>query len=165
MSSYSVGTYLLTLSHQQNTNSAIMSHSKPLQFLRFATVGYLVHNGVGTHQCASCMLQRLSHHPASHATTTLIAEARTHRQAASQDQHKHNADSTGPTVPIYRTACFIYCLTGTQLLLVALSMERFKSYTSLADSSEAHLPAVWKTRPAFHLYCCSHGPGPPVLKC
>jgi hypothetical protein len=121
MSSYSVGTYLLTLSHQQNTNSAIMSHSKPLQFLRFATVGYLVHNGVGTHQCASCMLQRLSHHPASHATTTLIAEARTHRQAASQDQHKHNADSTGPTVPIYRTACFIYCLTGTQLLLVVLS--------------------------------------------
>jgi RsiW-degrading membrane proteinase PrsW (M82 family) len=97
-----------------------MSHSTPLHFQRFATVGYLVHNGVGTHQCASCMLQRLSHQPASHATITLIAEARTRQQAASQDQHKHDADSTGSTVPTHRTACFIYCLTGTQLLLVVL---------------------------------------------
>jgi hypothetical protein len=49
-------------------NSATMSHFKPLHTLRYAMVGYLAQLGVGTHLRASCMLQRLSHHPASHAT-------------------------------------------------------------------------------------------------
>jgi hypothetical protein len=61
----SVHAYPLTLAAHK---AALMSHFKPLHILRYAMVGYLAHLGVGTHQRASCMLQRLSQHPASHAT-------------------------------------------------------------------------------------------------
>jgi hypothetical protein len=66
-----------------------------------------------------------------------------YQQAASQDQHKHYAASTGTTVTTVYLQLPHHRHTRTSAAR-HIAWSCLESYTSLADSSEAHLPAVWK---------------------